>query len=203
VQALDKQFGDSPSLVAPDKADAIQQFLTEFSKASNIVTLAFAANPPTEEQEPLVKDIVEFLTGLEETAKKHGGPYLFGEFSLADITVAPFLPPLQRAEIPAVNLSNFPHICSAMQHLEARNAYQQTAVDDHSRALLINKFFGNAKEPTVSTYVQITAAASACLSHHVPHIHTSHFQIACTKVIHIPSNAATAAYHSKRMGRRM
>ena len=144
MQELEKQFADSPALLPADKEDAIRAFMKTWeAKSRSAVSLTFAASPPTEEQKPLVDALAEYLDEMEEEVKAHGGPHLFGAFSLADVTVAPFLPGLLNAEIEEINLTRHPHLAEAMRALRKRPSYQSTAVDFHTRKTIMTSFFGS------------------------------------------------------------
>jgi hypothetical protein len=147
AQELEKQFEDSPKLLPPGKADAILNFCKKWEGVSrSMVSLTFAQAPPTEEQKPVVDSLVAFLDELEKTVEEHGGPHLFGDFSLADITVASFLPHLKHAKIDAINLQRHPRVAKAMGILEARGSYQATTVDYHTRATIFAMFFGAGQQ---------------------------------------------------------
>jgi glutathione S-transferase len=66
-------------------------------------------------------EIVAFLDKIEAVKDQlfgeQSGPHLFGEFSLADITVAPFLPIIMESNRDAVNLSRHPHVKQVRFHL--------------------------------------------------------------------------------------
>jgi glutathione S-transferase len=59
-------------------------------------------------------EIVSVLDKIESTQNQRfgelTGPHLFGEFSLADITVAPFVPVIMDCGRSSVNLSQHPHV---------------------------------------------------------------------------------------------
>ena len=84
----------------------------------------------------------------EDAVQKHGGPHLFGDLSIADLTVAPFLPRLADANVEALRLSAWPGVAKAMRALQALPSYKETAIDWGSWRTIMKSFFG-AGEPQV------------------------------------------------------
>jgi hypothetical protein len=110
----------------------------------DLTAMLFKANSdglPAEE----LAEVVDALDQFEATVKKWGGPFLFGDFSLADVFLAPILPVLQLSPNPAVNLSQHPSLLGAVKALEERVSYRVSATDLFTRRRLVS-MFQNAQE---------------------------------------------------------
>lgn len=147
MQRLEADFEDAPSLLPAEQDAEIRAFLQEYEGVSRSVFVAWRAGmTPTEEEEKALAEVEEFLDKCEKRIEENGGPHLFGSFSLADITVAPFMPRLQLSCNPRINLSQHPHVAAAMDALNSRPSMQATRVDDHTRTVIMERFFRNPDE---------------------------------------------------------
>lgn len=136
MQALEEKFPE-PTLMPEDKAE-LDALMERFSKVSSIVfRTAFGPSPEPE----ALTQLTGFLEYAEQVAAKHKGQFLFGEFSVADIATAPFLPRL--LTVPdRLHLAAYPNFVTAVEALTARPSYQQTAVDVGTLAMVAESNFG-------------------------------------------------------------
>jgi glutathione S-transferase len=144
VQKLESEFPDHTPLLPEPESDAaaVSSFLDSFNDVSGAIFKVTSGNT----QQEIVSTLNSFLNGLEEQIARNGGPYLFGKFSLADITVAPFLPDLMLGTNEEMYRCKYPHVHAAMGALMQRSSFQATAVDAHSRAVIRRAFFGHKRE---------------------------------------------------------
>lgn len=122
-------------------------------KSRALLMLLRAPSAPAEEQQPLVDDLTAALKLAEDAVQKYGGPHLFGKLSIADLTVAPFLPRLAHADLRAVQLSAWPGVAKAIDALCALPSYKETAVDWASWRALSKAYFGVAEETVRKPYL--------------------------------------------------
>lgn len=148
---MEEEFPDTPSLLPSPHADAVTAFLGTYKEvARTLFTASRAGEEPTEEQAEAMDTLAAFLDSLEAQIEKNGGPFLFGDFSLADITVAPFLPRLVDSCHDSINLSKHPNIKGMIDALAERPSVKATRVDDHTNQVIRTKFFAQPGEPVCS-----------------------------------------------------
>jgi glutathione S-transferase len=152
MQHLEDAFPDAPSLLPGECSAEITEFLDTFNDTSRSIFIALRpSETPTDEDKAAIDSLCKFLDDLEAQMEGNNGSYLFGAFSLADITVAPFMPQLFESENKAINLSKHPKVKAAMEALLARPSYKATAVDPHTRRVIRAAFFGGASATGVRT----------------------------------------------------
>lgn len=156
-QALEEKFPE-PSLF-PEDRDEFDAFMELFSKINmTLFKLAYGPMPDSE----AVQELQQFLQYADDNTAKYEGPYLFGEFSAADIATAAFLPLATQVKR-GLDMSSYPHLMHALNALMARPSYQQTAVDFDTRAMLANRFF-NVKSELVRSLLTPMRSGPARLS---------------------------------------
>lgn len=147
VQTLEEKFPE-PALMPQDKNE-FEAFMEHFMKVVfTLFRTAFGAVPEPE----AMKELIGFLEYAEQLASKHRGPFLFGEFGVADMATAPFLPLLTAAPH-TLNIDAYPNLISAVNALTKRPSYQQTAVDIETRRMVAEANF-NVKADVVRTHLR-------------------------------------------------
>ena len=155
-QAFEREFPDSPSLMGSDDGGAVTEFLASFKAvAPAIFRAAVVGGGDAVARQEAVDTVRGFLGTLEAQIEEHGGPHLCGAFSLADVTVAPFMPELVYTEQPEIRLNEFPRVRAAVEALMARDSFKRTAVDRHTARTIRQGLFG------VKTPVRAPARAEA------------------------------------------
>lgn len=87
-----------------------------------------------------LEELRSTLQYMEEVAAKHEGLYVFGEFSMADAALAPFLPLLLHVR-QGLRTHEYPHLENAVRAVTERPSFQQTAVDFGTRQMIANRLF--------------------------------------------------------------
>lgn len=148
--ALEEAFPESPLLPQdPQAAAAVKGFCNWVDSTPSPLTKVFTKDFDSAAE----AEVTGFLDKIEATKNQLfgelSGPYLFGEFSIADIMVAPFLPVIMESSRTSVNLDQHPHVKKAMVALKERECYRTAATDAWTMWRLQSFFSGAEKVPAV------------------------------------------------------
>lgn len=166
MMELEKQFPDPPLL--PSSSEQRQE-VEEVCKLASDVSSAgykYLASVMKKEEEPGAEQKAEDafllqLDNLEGVMSKHAGPYLVGNFGLADVVHCSAMERFA-ANMPVVaglhlkGHTRYPNISRWYKAMDSRSAYQKVKSDDTTLNLVIRKVFGipMAFSPEVDKFTQ-------------------------------------------------
>lgn len=142
IQLLEEKFRLIPLMPKDAGArDACKEFMDDWVKSGKQAVLnkgwsALTFGRGTADSKA---DLVAILDDLEAMIERSGGPYLFGDFSLADILLAPRLPRLQWLIDSAVNTEAHPRVAALCDALGGRHSFQLTTVDRGTAVMLAKR----------------------------------------------------------------
>eukprot|EP00892_Ulva_mutabilis_P008032 jgi/Ulvmu1/5600/UM023_0137.1 len=142
LAALEEKFPE-PALMPQDKEE-FDAVIEPFSGVSlTLFRLALGATPDPEPLE-LLRSALQYM---EKVAAKHEGTFIFGEFSMAEAALSPFLPLLLEVRR-GLDPADYPNLVTAMRAVTERPSYQQTAVELGTRRMVAANAFNIISDQT-------------------------------------------------------